>query len=203
LTNENFLRAVSKRLTREEPAARVPGKTASVAVIFRTHRGEEEVLLIKRARREADPWSGHVAFPGGKVSRSDRSFEETAVRETREEVGIELASGEATFLGYMGGLKTRVREILVVPSVFRIGGVVRPRLSSEVDYFEWVPLKSLARKDAVSEYTLSRSGGDVVFPAFNYRGLVIWGLTERILSALIGVRREPAEDSVLRKVRNY
>jgi len=203
LTKENFLPAVSRRLTREEPTTRAPGKTASVAVIFRTDRGEEEVLLIKRAQREEDPWSGHVAFPGGRVSKSDKSFEETAIRETREEVGIELASRGTRFLGYMGGLKTRVREILVVPSVFRIEGVVRPTVSSEVDSFEWVPLKSLARKDAVSEYTLSRSGGDVVFPAFNYRGLVIWGLTERILSALIGVRRDPAEDSVLKKVRNY
>jgi 8-oxo-dGTP pyrophosphatase MutT (NUDIX family) len=81
----SFLDSLSPRLTDVETVRLVPKESASVAVIFRElDGGDEAVLLIKRADRKEDPWSGQTAFPGGRVSDDDESFEVTA---RREEIG--------------------------------------------------------------------------------------------------------------------
>src|SRR5215471_21768996 len=66
---------------------------AAVAAILRDREGEAEVLLIRRAQKTGDPWSGHMAFPGGRQDPSDLDLLHTAVRETQEEVGLELSPG--------------------------------------------------------------------------------------------------------------
>ena len=128
MSNESFLDSLSKRLSKVEPAQLVPRESAGVAVILRGDEDEEQVLLIRRADREGDPWSGQVAFPGGMVNSADKSFEETARREAAEEVGIDL-SKSAVFLGYLHNLKAQTREIVVVPSVFKLEGAVRATVS--------------------------------------------------------------------------
>jgi 8-oxo-dGTP pyrophosphatase MutT (NUDIX family) len=193
LTKEGFLDSLSPKLTGEEPARLVPTKSAGVAVIFRDLAGDEEVLLIRKAERRGDPWSGQIAFPGGMVNAGDESFEEAASRETLEEVGIDLSSN-AIFLGYMRELKAHMREIVVVPSVFKLETASGVTLNEEVASSEWVALKSLARKEARSTYALGERGEETAFPSLVYRDFVIWGLTERILSVIIGDRTEAVDD---------
>jgi 8-oxo-dGTP pyrophosphatase MutT (NUDIX family) len=202
LTGPGFLDSLSERLTGEEPARLVPKASASVAVIFRDTRAAEEVLLIKRAERDSDPWSGQVAFPGGMVNASDRSFEETARRETAEEVGVDLSSKAAAFLGYMREVKARTRDVVVVPSVFTLAGPSTLTLNREVASCEWVPLRSLAKEGARSKYLLRRNGVEIAFPSLVHRRLVIWGLTERILSSIIQ-DRAAGDDAVLGQVGRY
>jgi 8-oxo-dGTP pyrophosphatase MutT (NUDIX family) len=203
LTSGSFFDSLSPKLTEVETARLVPRESASVAVIFKDlDGGEEAVLLIRRAEREADPWSGQVAFPGGMVSAADGSFEETARRETSEEVGIDLSS-KATFLGYMRELKARMRDVVVVPSVFKMAGYSKVTLNKEVASYEWVPLRSLSRREARSSYLLRRRGAEVAFPSLVHGNLVIWGLTERILSVIVGGRTEPGDDGVLGEVERY
>ena len=55
--------------------------------------GSAEVLFIRRAQREGDPWSGHIAFPGGRPAAADPDLLAVAVRETTEEVGIDVLRG--------------------------------------------------------------------------------------------------------------
>lgn len=204
MTKQSFIDSVSARLTREEPAQLVPRASASVAVILRSLGAEEEVLLIERAKRQDDPWSGHVAFPGGMVSPKDKSFEETARREAAEEVGVDLSSNAAVFLGYMHELKTRMREIVVVPSIFKLEVPTAIRLSEEVASYEWVPLGRLARKEARAKYILRRRDGtDTAFPSLVHDGLVVWGMTERILSAIIETEGEAGDPRLLGEVGRY
>lgn len=169
---------------------------------MRDSEDEEQVLLIRRADRKDDPWSGQVAFPGGRVELTDKSFEETARRETAEEVGIDL-SKFGVFLGYMHELKARTREIVVVPSVFKLDASVDIALSAEVASYQWVSLKKLARKEARSEYLHRLGERQVVFPSLLHNGLVVWGLTERILSAIMNTQGEPDDDRVLGEVGRY
>jgi 8-oxo-dGTP pyrophosphatase MutT (NUDIX family) len=203
LTKGGFLDSFSPRLTKQEAFRLAPGESAGVAVIFHGSGGDEEVLLIKRAEREGDPWSGQVAFPGGMVSLSDGSFEETARRETAEEVGIDLASEAAVFLGYMREFKARMREIVVVPSVFKLAVAPAVTLNNEAASYEWVPLRSLVMEEARSTYLLRRNGAELACPSLVYRGLVIWGLTERIISAVLGASLDSANDRALGDVERY
>ncbi len=202
MTKGSFIDSLTQRLAEVEPTRLVPRETAGVAVILRDSEDEEQVLLIRRADRKDDPWSGQVAFPGGRVELTDKSFEETARRETAEEVGIDL-SKFGVFLGYMHELKARTREIVVVPSVFKLDASVDIALSAEVASYQWVSLKKLARKEARSEYLHRLGERQVVFPSLLHNGLVVWGLTERILSAIMNTQGEPDDDRVLGEVGRY
>jgi 8-oxo-dGTP pyrophosphatase MutT (NUDIX family) len=203
LTKASYFDSFSPRLSKHGGFRLVPKMSAGVAVIFHGSADEEEVLLIKRAEREGDPWSGQVAFPGGMVSRSDRSFEETARREAAEEVGIDLASRAALFLGYMREFKARTRGVVVVPSVFKLAAAATVTLNREASSYEWVPLGSLAREEARSTHVLRRDGTELAFPSLVYRGFVIWGLTERIISAILGAGPDSGDDGALGNVERY
>jgi 8-oxo-dGTP pyrophosphatase MutT (NUDIX family) len=209
--DDSFLRGLARN---EGPSSGLPTKkSAGVAVIILEDPGDgDEVLLITRAERQGDPWSGHVSFPGGMVDPGDRSFKETAMRETAEEVGIDLSPEHATFLGYMHEFRVRTRGVRVVPSVFRIATAPVVTLNAEATSHAWVPLRLLARDDARAAYVVRRegSGEELTFPSFVYREFVIWGLTERILSAILGRGTASAgkeggeeEKKVLRDVEGY
>jgi 8-oxo-dGTP pyrophosphatase MutT (NUDIX family) len=161
-------------------------------VIFRDTQDEEEALLIRRAEREGDPWSGQVAFPGGMVSQADKSFEDTAKREAAEEVGIDLSSGAAVFRGYMRDFTPRTKEVVVVPSVFKLVESSTLTPNREVASCEWASLGELAGEVARSSYLIPKGGGQIPSPCIVHRGLVIWGMTERILSEIIGGRTDAA-----------
>ncbi len=177
--------AIAEGLRQDEPIGRVESKTAAVAVIIRTALFGEEVLLIRRAVREGDPWSGDAAFPGGRVEAPDGSFRDAAAREALEEVGVDLAAN-ARFLGYMHQFQARRGNIWVVPSVFLLTGAVSIRANSEVSSHLWVPLVELLGRESRATFTLVRGEERMTFPSFNLRGYVVWGLTERILSSLAG-----------------
>src|SRR5437867_9701566 len=90
---------------------------AAVMIILR--RGERglEVLLGERRKREGDPWSGQIGLPGGRHHTEDGTMLATALRETREEVGIEI-DGHAEVLGHMAPRAPGNKpEMLVVPYV--------------------------------------------------------------------------------------
>ena len=143
-------------------------------------------MLIKRADREGDPWSGDVAFPGGRVDSEDESFRGTAEREAHEEVDIDLST-HARFLGYMDPFQSGRKGIWVVPSLFMMSRAVSVGKSGEVSSHMWVPLRTLVEPESRSTFTLEAAGDgrSRSFPAFNVKGYVVWGLTERVLSSLI------------------
>ena len=190
MARRGFLGALIPALTKESPATLAPRRSASVAVVFVRTKTREEVLLIRRAEREGDPWSGQVAFPGGMVSASDASFEVTARRETLEEVGVDMSKERARFLGYMPQRIATLRDIVVVPSVFEMSAAAAVKPNTEVASATWVPTDVLAKKEARSKFFLESDRGRRSFPSLVYRDLVIWGLTERILSVIIDAGSE-------------
>jgi 8-oxo-dGTP pyrophosphatase MutT (NUDIX family) len=167
----------------EDPAG--PPQLAAVAVILAP--SPDSVLLIRRAEREGDPWSGHIGLPGGRHEPADTDLRVTAMRETVEEVGCTLSRDQ--LLGTLDDVWPRTplqRVIVVRPFVF--GVAERPVLSPnrEVADAFWVPLGEL-RDPAIYRNSAFRiRGEDRLFPVYHLgpRDLV-WGLTERILTSLL------------------
>ena len=157
---------------------------AAVALILRETRDDDvELLFIKRAARDTDPWSGQIALPGGRHEDTDESLEDTAVRETREEVGLELRRHGA-IIGPLDEVRPRIPvlpPVIVRPYVATIGADAQIGSSDEVAEFFWAPL------DAILDPAASRDTEIVVRqmrtsrPAIHYGGHVIWGMTEHIL----------------------
>src|SRR4029450_1300778 len=90
------IEAIRRALVLHEPALQpVAPARAAVAVVLRPGAADSaELLLIERARKAGDPWSGHMALPGGRHDPEDVELRSTAERETLEEVGIDLRGGE-------------------------------------------------------------------------------------------------------------
>jgi 8-oxo-dGTP pyrophosphatase MutT (NUDIX family) len=177
-----FVLAIEKKLTGREPS-QSQLRLASVAVILRDS-SDPAILMIKRAERWEDPWSGHIAFPGGKWQEGDRIVKEIAVREAREEIGIDLEKS-AKFLGYFGKFRTHTLSMDVIPSVFLLeSDVAEVNLNAEVSSYRWVDLKVLADPLSQSVQVVKRVETTLETPAFVIGDYLIWGLTYRILSAL-------------------
>ena len=159
-------------------------RRASVAVVLREH-GVPSVLLIRRANRADDPWSGQVAFPGGKVREGDKTLSETAIRETREEVGVDL-SKHGDFLGYFTPFLTHTGSMEVYPAVFVLKEDTTVRRNGEVASYRWVPLDKLTAEQSRSTYGVDMGGQFREVPALCVNGYVVWGLTYRIVTELFG-----------------
>ena len=163
-------------------------RRAAVALIFRTgEEGRPELLFIKRAEYPGDPWSGQVAFPGGREEQGDKSLVETAIRETREETGIDLAN-DGKIIGTLDDLyprTVRLPAIVVRPFVAVVDAGAALTLSSEVALAFWIPFGSLTHTEAWREDTVFARGIQINARVFRHQDHVIWGMTERILAQLL------------------
>jgi 8-oxo-dGTP pyrophosphatase MutT (NUDIX family) len=170
----------------EDAAAR----RAAVAILIRIgETGEPELFFIQRAEYEGDPWSGHIAFPGGRAEPGDASLAETAIRETFEETEIDLRAG-AELLGVLDDLHPRTYRlpaVVVRPFVFLVSDVAEPVLSDEVAGAFWVPLSVLLDRSVWRDTTVMAGNSEISRFAFHHEGYVVWGMTERILSSLLAM----------------
>jgi len=170
-----------------EPDARpAPGSTAAVAVVCRAGDDGTELLFIQRASKDTDPWSGHMAFPGGRTEPADGGPHDTAARETLEEVGLDIRS-----LPRLGALHDLVpnRHLRTVhaPTYWLDGERPVLRANYEVAEILWVPLSLLADPSRHIDYEYPiGSGGRTVFPGIQLDKptQVVWGLTLRMLADL-------------------
>lgn len=195
-----------------EPESAFPDsrrKNAAVAVVLRpspraaelgggtgTGRGNDaplgscDVLVIERARSRRDPWSGQMALPGGRLDPADSGLIAAAVRETKEETGVNLSAGGG-LLGRteaMRPLGVRIPAISIWPFVFEVDpGTVARVASAEVASVHWFPVEALLDPANRGTYAWTYSGVVRPFPCIRLEGRVIWGLTYRILTRLFEV----------------
>lgn len=162
---------------------------AAVALVVR-REPEPSFLLVRRARSPRDPWSGQMALPGGRRDPEDIDLRETAVRETREEVGIDLESG--ALLGRLPDLKPTSRAIprlVIAPFVFLLAGGADARVAStEIAAVYWVPVADLSVPGARSAVAVETPEGKREFPCYRVEGHPVWGLTYRILQRFLKSR---------------
>jgi 8-oxo-dGTP pyrophosphatase MutT (NUDIX family) len=178
-------------------------RRAAVAAILRPMpgdtqgniQGDIEVLLIRRAERSGDPWSGHMAFPGGHQEPYDVDLRATAMRETLEEVGLDLRQHD--YLGPLDELpaisRGRFLGMIISPHVFALRHE-RVHLSPNVEVAElmWVPLGRLMRGEVDTIKELSVEGEQRRLPAYRVQDHLVWGMTHSMLQSLFAVLRDTA-----------
>lgn len=156
---------------------------AAVLAILRPRDGSLDVLIGHRSRREGDPWSGHMGLPGGRHRDDDASLLGTALRETREEVGLDVDPAREV-LGHLAARSPANRPaMVVVPFVAYLARDVRPGTSPEMEETFWVPLDALPASRTATRVTTSL--GDLTVPAYVWQGRTIWGFTFRVLEELL------------------
>jgi len=163
-------------------------RLAAVLAMFRVaDDGELELLFIKRAEYEGDPWSGHVALPGGRHEPQDTSLEDTAVRETLEELGVDVRA-HGRVLGALDDLHPRtpvLPSIAVRPYVVAAAPAAPLALSDELAAAFWVPIRRFAEPGFATTSTVQARGHALTVPSFVHEGHTIWGMTHRILEQLL------------------
>jgi 8-oxo-dGTP pyrophosphatase MutT (NUDIX family) len=188
---------VRSALARHRPLTHAAPARAAVAMVLRPDpAGRGEVLLIERARKAGDPWSGHMAFPGGRQDPEDPSPRVTAERETLEEVGMDLAPAE--LLGQLDDLEGRHagRPAGLVISAFVYHLPEPPRLApnEEVESAFWVPLEQLLARERHVDYRFRHELGALTMPGIRVGEAephVVWGLTYRFLERFFELLGRP------------
>ncbi len=146
----------------------------------------DAILLIRRADRAGDPWSGHMALPGGRREPGDPDLLITAIREANEEVKLELAPQQ--LLGVLEDVVPRtpvLPPIAVRPYVFLLPHRPALVLNPEVASARWVLLDELLLPQAYHPVRLEVGGQSREVPAFELEDAIVWGMTERILTGLL------------------
>lgn len=189
------LTRIRDRLANHTPVAIRATHHAAVAMLLQPRADDVYVMFIHRAHHPHDPWSGHMAFPGGRRERQDPNLFVTIRRETFEEVGIRLED-QGEYLGRLadipataGGTQT---GMVVSPFVYQVTGTLKPVLDPlEVQDILWVPLSLIVRGGAECTVRRELAGGSTIeVAALLYRGKTIWGLTHRMLRGFVELIRE-------------
>jgi len=163
-------------------------RRAAVAALLHDEPAGPRVLLMKRVERAGDPWSGHISLPGGGHDTSDPDLLATAIRETREELGIDLTGTRVLGnLPALSPMSSGPSGIEVTPFVFVTRAAVEATPGPEAASAFWLPVELAASGALDSTYTYP--GTERTFPSWSYDGHVIWGLTWRILGDLLAASR--------------
>jgi len=164
-----------------------PMHQAEVALVLDGTRttDDPQIIFIQRSICVDDPWSGQMAFPGGRREESDSQAGDAARRETLEEIGLEL--GQHQLVGRLGDLRGRhggrSRDLLISCFVFTTPGVPPLTPNHEVSQVVSVPLSRLldpSLQTRVQYEAVSDQGFPGIF-LDKQDERVIWGLTYRFL----------------------
>ena len=171
------------KLTKQLSSKPWSNAQAAVAILVKPIRNDLEFFLVKRAEVDDDPWSGDMAFPGGKKNLQDQNLIDTAVREVLEETNIDLK--EKTVIGFMEPVYSSVRKSLAVqPVLYSFDYYPDVKLNYELTKFIWAPLSEIIQ-GKTHESVKGWEG-----PVYKVQGETVWGLTFRMLEKVLKLLEE-------------
>ena len=167
-----------------EDTSRVP---SAVLIPLYKDRDVYHIVFIKRTETVKEH-KGQISFPGGAREKEDASLLDTALRESSEEIGLEMKDIE--IIGEMDDEITTTSNFIVTPYV---GVITWPynfvKNTDEVDEILCVPVPALLEKGCQRPDIEILNGEKVESCAYHYRGKVIWGATARILDKFLSFIR--------------
>ena len=159
---------------------------AVVAILLWDEPGRGlQTLLVQRAEREGDPWSGQIGLPGGRVKQAVESPRAALHREVGEEVGIKLEQVGVELGSLSVGHPMRRMEMRVQPWVYGLRTKPKVSIGSEIASSFWVNLTELPSTMKMSEITIRNEPRSV--ESFVVEGKIVWGFTYRVLTELIPI----------------
>lgn len=187
------LAEIRRHLAGRTPLLSAPGENARSAVALILREGERgpEILFIIRARNDADPWSGNIGFPGGRVMAGETE-RAAAERETLEEVGLDLSAAER--LGQLDNVAGATQPVIV--SCFPYFPPAVPPLvcNREVASTFWFPCTELLTPVRHREAEVLFDGRRYLRPTLDLLGPgqpLLWGLTYRLVSQFLSLIGHP------------
>ena len=188
--NWSFERIAEKLAYRKSETDQYSGNRTPAAVAMILHQGTKdlEILFIQRATHNLDPWSGHIAFPGGKLEEGEIPCQ-AACRETLEEIGIDLIEG--AYLGRLSDIIGANLPVRVSCCLFAVDkSSVRPTLNEEVRSLFWVALSDLRDPERHGRSSVAFDDKTLDVPAIQLpvdNTPVLWGITYRLVMQLLTV----------------
>lgn len=179
---------------------------AAVAAVLRPTRDDSELLFIRRSENPRDPWSGHMAFPGGRAEPFEAGDTRlTAERETREELGFELSEGgrlQGRMSDILATARGRTLPLVVTPWIYRVDDEPAFTPNHEVAEALWVPMSFFRDPSNRSHFDYTFAGIPLRLPCYHYEGRRIWGLTLKMVDELLDVEaraQAAARESFVRR----
>jgi 8-oxo-dGTP pyrophosphatase MutT (NUDIX family) len=163
-------------------ASRVPS-----AVLIPLYQNQEHyyVVLCRRTEKVKDH-KGQISFSGGARDTGDRTLLHTAVRESREEIG--LREEDVEVIGELDDELTTTSNFIVTPFVAAIPWPYEfTRNEDEVAEIIQVPIEALLEKGSAKPTTETLNGQTIASYTYDYQGEVIWGATARIMKKLLDI----------------
>ena len=163
---------------------------SSVAIILTNGHSEDnaKMLMIRRSKRQGDPWSGDMGFPGGRFSATtDKNIYETAMRELYEETGVKRGDGLEN-IGRLSELLTKAHEksapMIITPFVFRVNKIPIFKKNNEVEELIWIPLSYFFNQQNRNTMEIRKGKLKWGFPSYIYDKKCIWGLSLSMIDEL-------------------
>jgi 8-oxo-dGTP pyrophosphatase MutT (NUDIX family) len=181
-----MLERLVDQLGQQQPRRTLEPDRPQAAVALLLVPDPDRLLLIRRAEREGDPWSGHLALPGGRFDAGDVDLLATAIRETEEETGVRLEREWCRAeLDDLVPRTPTLPPIMVRPFVFLLREAIAPGVSNEVVHAAWLPLADLVAEGVRGPRTVLIRGESRVVDGYHLPEGFLWGMTERILTPVL------------------
>ena len=187
------LKLIKEALSTHSPKTlEIEARRAAVAMILRKGKVEVEMLMIRRAEHDGDPWSGDLGFPGGKIDFEDKTARSAAERETHEEIGLQLI--EDSFLGQLSDISGAYIPVNIACFVYQLTESANFKLNPEITRYWWIPLSRFLEPARHRHVTFTyrnerraRPVIDLVEPEYPF----LWGITYRMVEQFFDLMNKP------------
>ena len=175
-------------------------KAGVLILLLKEDKDDEYKIVFTKRSTELKTHSGEVSFPGGKWEEADNSLYETALRESNEEINLNIEN--VTKLGNLNFLLSR-HKIEVNPYVGYLDKFQEFEGNFEIDEIFTVPISFLSDSKNVTYKEFNRKDLKVYIPSWVYNGNRIWGLTAMITADFLNICFNASINTDLDLIRNY